>query len=187
MKYFAKIPGEKVYLSPISLDDAEAYTVWLNDLETTRFLVQATKQISLHGEREALERLSKDHNYAIIERGADRLIGNCGLMDMEEVNRTAEVGIFIGPPEARGKGHGTEALRLLCDYAFNVLGLRSLMLRVYDYNERAMASYRKVGFKEAGRRRMAHFYGGAYHDVVFMDLLAEELGSSVLPPVPARR
>jgi len=182
MKYFPKLQGQKVYLSPISLDDAETYAAWLNDLETTRFLVQATKQISLHGEREVLEHLSKGQNYAIVELGSDRLLGNCGLMDIEETNRTAEVGIFIGLDAARGKGYGTEALRLLCDYAFNVLNLRSLMLRVYDYNERAMASYRKAGFREAGRRRKAHFYGGAYHDVVLMDLLAEELGPSALPP-----
>jgi RimJ/RimL family protein N-acetyltransferase len=187
MKYFPKIPGEKVYLSPISLEDAETYAAWLNDLETSRYLTLASAQVTIHGERETLVALSKGHNYAIVERGSDKLLGNCGLMDIEETNRTAEIGIFLGPSVARGKGYGTEALRLLCDYAFNVLGLRSLMLRVYDYNERAMASYRKVGFREAGRRRQAHFYGGGYHDIVFMDLLAEELGPSSLPPAACDR
>jgi RimJ/RimL family protein N-acetyltransferase len=182
VKYFPKIPGTKVFLSPISLEDAERYAQWLNDLETTRYLSLASAQISVHGEREALVGLAKGHNYAIVEAGTQELVGNCGLMDLEEASRTAEIGIFIGPAAARGRGYGTEALRLLSDYAFNVLNLRSLMLRVYDYNGRGQASYRKVGFKEIGRRRKAHFYGGEYHDVVFMDLLAEELGPSSLPP-----
>ncbi len=187
MKYFPKMVGRRVYLSPISLEDAETYTAWLNDLETTRYLTLSQAQVSLEGEREHLPGLARRHNYAIVERGADpegredRLLGNCGIMDIEESNRAAEVGIFIGDKESRGKGLGTEALRLLCDYAFNVLGLRSLMLRVYAYNERAIASYRKTGFKEIGRRRKAHFYAGAYHDVVLMDLLAEDFGPSAVP------
>jgi RimJ/RimL family protein N-acetyltransferase len=182
VKYFPKVVGQRIYLSPISLEDAEAYTAWLNDLETTRFLTLASAQVTLQGERDFLPRMSKEHEYAVVERGTDRLLGNCGLQAVEEVNRTAEVGIFLGENAARGKGYGTEALRLLCDYSFNVLNLRSLMLRVYGYNARAMACYRKAGFKEIGRRRQAHFYGGSYHDLVFMDILAEEFGPSALPP-----
>jgi RimJ/RimL family protein N-acetyltransferase len=183
VKYFPKISGEKVYLSPISLEDAETYAKWLNDLETTRYLTLASAQVTLQGERELLAGLSKDHNYAIVERGSERLLGNCGIMDIDRVHRSAEVGIFLGDEEKRGSGNGTEALRLLCDLAFNVLNLRSLMLQTYDYNARAQASYRKVGFREIGRRRKAHFFGGSYHDIVLMDLLAEEFGPSRVPGV----
>jgi RimJ/RimL family protein N-acetyltransferase len=182
VKYFPKVSGERVYLSPISMEDAEVYTEWLNDLRTARFLTVASMNISLQSEREALPRLSSGHNYAIVTRASDELLGNCGLSDIEDANRSAELGIFIGSEAYRGQGYGTEALRLLCDYAFNALNLRSLMLRVYDYNERAMSCYRKVGFKEIGRRRKARFYAGAYHDVVLMDLLYGELSASVLPP-----
>jgi hypothetical protein len=34
MSYFKKITGDKVYLSPINVDDYEKYTEWVNDLET---------------------------------------------------------------------------------------------------------------------------------------------------------
>jgi RimJ/RimL family protein N-acetyltransferase len=185
MKYFPKISGEKVFLSPISLEDAETFTLWLNDPETTRYLTVSTMSISLQSERDALVHLAAGHNYSIVEKGSGELLGNCGIMDINQADRSAEVGIFIGAKERRGRGYGTEALRLLCDYGFNVLNLHNLMLRVYAYNERAMASYRKVGFKEVGRKREARFYGGSYHDVVIMDLLAGELGPSVLPPASA--
>ena len=181
MKYFPKISGERVYLSPMSLEDAERYVTWLNDLRTTRFLTLSAAQVTLHGEREAVQALSKDHNYAIVERERDELIGNCGFFDVETTHRSAEVGIFIGDEERRGEGLGAEALRLLCDYGFNVLNFRSVHLRVYAYNQQAIACYRKAGFKEAGRLREAHFYGGSYHDLVLMDFLAEEFGSSSLP------
>ena len=183
MKYLPKLEGELVFLSPLFLDDAECYAAWLNDLRTTRYLTLSSVQVSVHGEREALEGLSKEHNYAIIEREGGKLLGNCGLMDVDHLNRTAEVGIFIGDEGMRGKGFGTEALRLLADYAFNILNIQNLMLRTYDYNGRGIRSYEKVGFREVGRRRKAHFYGGTYHDVIFMDLLASEFGPSRIPPV----
>jgi RimJ/RimL family protein N-acetyltransferase len=181
VKYFPKIPGERVYLSPISLEDAELYAAWLNDLKTTRYLTLASAQITVHGEREVLATLAKGHNYAIVERGTDELLGNCGLMEIDHVNSTGEVGLFIGEETKRGLGYGTEALRLLCDYAFNVIGLNALMLRTYEYNERAVASYRKIGFKEVGRLRQAHFYGGQRYDIILMDLLSAEFGISSLP------
>ncbi len=182
MKYFPKIVGDRVYLSPISLEDAERYTAWLNDLEITKYLTLASAQVTLHGEREALVGLSKQHAYAIVEKGSEELLGNCGLFAIESVHRSAEIGIFIGPADKRGKGFGSEALSLLCDYGFNALGFLSIHLRTFGFNERAASCYRKVGFKDAGRLRQNHFYGGRYWDVLLMDLLAEEFGPSRLPP-----
>ena len=31
MRYFQKITGDRLYLSPINIEDAEQYTKWLND------------------------------------------------------------------------------------------------------------------------------------------------------------
>jgi len=116
MKYFPKIVGDRVYLSPISLQDAERYTAWLNDLATTRFLTLASAHITLQGEVEALAALSKQHSYAIVEKGSDELLGNCGLFEIQAVHRSAEAGIFLGDDLRRRGGYGTEALQLLCDY-----------------------------------------------------------------------
>ena len=181
MKYFPKIVGERVYLSPICLEDAERYTHWLNDLSTTRYLTLASAQVTLPGEREALAAIAKQQSYAIIEKGTDELLGNFGLFAIEAVHRSAEIGIFLGEDGKRGSGLGTEALRLLCDYGFNILNLRSIHLKTYAFNERAEACYRKAGFKDAGRLRKAHFYAGAYHDILFLDILAEEFGQSSIP------
>lgn len=39
-----------------------------------------------------------------------------------------------GESDARGRGVGTEVTRLVLDYAFTILGLHNVMLRVYSYN-----------------------------------------------------
>ncbi len=173
-RYFRKLVGKRCYLSPINVDDAEQYCVWLNDLEVARTLTLAHMNITLGAEREALERLSREHNYAIVLDGSDELIGNCGLIDVNHRDRACEIGIFVGNKDYWGQGYGPEAMELLIGYAFDYLNMRTILLRVYSYNERAIAAYRKIGFREIGTWRKAIALEGAEHDVIFMDLLAEE-------------
>ena len=49
-----------------------------------------------------------------------------------------------------------------------------------EFNERAIKSYKKCGFKEYGRRRKCKFLNGQYYDVIEMDILAEELEDSYI-------
>jgi RimJ/RimL family protein N-acetyltransferase len=42
----------------------------------------------------------------------EELIGNCGFMDIDHINKTSEVGVFIGNKKNWNKGFGTEALSL---------------------------------------------------------------------------
>jgi len=172
--YFKKMVGQKSYLSPIDINDAEKYTRWLNDFDITRYLTLAPLVISLEGEKESLVSLAKGHNYGIIALENDELIGNCGIMDIDTINRTGEIGIFIGNAEYQNKGYGSEAMTLLMDYAFNVLNLRNIMLRVYSFNARAIACYESIGFKAIGRRRNAIERNQQIFDILFMDMVPED-------------
>lgn len=71
-------------------------------------------------------------------------------------------------------GYGREALSLLVDYAFQKLNLNSLMLRVYSFNERAIRSYRAVGFRPAGKLREALIRNRKKYDILLMDLLPKD-------------
>ena len=46
MRYFKKIEGEKVYLSPINLDDCELYVKWLNNPRITDFFLHLQQFLS---------------------------------------------------------------------------------------------------------------------------------------------
>ncbi len=118
--------------------------------------------------------------FSIVKMENDKLIGNCGLHDISYPNRTGTVGIFIGDEENRSRGLGTEVLRLLLDYGFHYLNLNNIMLNVKSFNERAIKCYKKVGFKEFGRRRQSYFLNGKYYDDVKMDILAEEFQESYI-------
>lgn len=172
--YFKKMSGERCYLSPIDLDDAPKYAAWLNDPEVTEGLSLAAAVVTLSGEREALARLAKEHNYAIVDAASDELLGNVGLMDVDHLHRTAEIGLFIGDKRFWGKGYGREAMGLLIDYAYARLNLNNLMLRVYAFNERAVRCYEALGFKKVGELREALTVRRKAHNVILMDLLPED-------------
>ena len=84
------------------------------------------------------------------------------------------MGVFIGDKEYRGQGYGTEAVKLILDFGFNYLNLNNIKLDLKEFNQRALACYKKCGFKEYGRRRKCNFINGKYYDTIEMDILAEE-------------
>lgn len=184
MKYFKKMIGKKVYLSPISVEDAEQYCQWLNDFDIAKNLMIFNQQLSLEREKALLQNMlnSEAQIFGIITQGGDKLIGNCSIFRINERNRKAEVGIFIGDKNYLNKGYGTEALSLLLDYAFNILNLNNIMLEVFGFNKRAIRSYEKAGFKIIGYRREAIILGGEKHDEIYMDILAAEFISPFIKP-----
>jgi RimJ/RimL family protein N-acetyltransferase len=63
---------------------------------------------------------------------------------------------------------------LVLEYGFNKLSLHNIILSVHEDAHAAIACYKKVGFKESGRRREWIFKNGKYYDVLYMDILARE-------------
>jgi len=174
MRYFPKIVGERLYLSPINPDDLEQYTKWLNDPNVAEHLGVYRQMISLTTEKKALEQLSEGQNYAIVLKDGDVLIGNIGLTDIEHIHRRATVGLFIGESENRGKGYGGEAIRLMLGFCFGTLNLHNVMLLVHADNPQGLACYNKLGFREIGRRRESRIKDGHFFDLVYMDILSSE-------------
>ena len=177
-RHVPKLTGPRRYLSPMTAEDAELYTQWLNDQVVTEGLAVATKNITLAGEREYIAKGAVEHSYSVVARDTNRLIGNVALVDLDYQERTAEIGVFIGDRDYWGQGYGAEAMGLLMAYAFDVLNIRNIWLRVFDFNQRAITSYLRLGFREVGRRRMAVRRRGREYDMVFMDILDEEFRES---------
>ena len=174
MRYYKKLVGERIYLSPMNVEDAEIYVKWLNDFAVTDGIGTSNRVVSLEGEREWLSQNSSQSQFAIIRAEDDKLIGNCGIQAIDQSRQCAEVGLFIGDEENRNKGYGQDVLNTLLNYGFNYLNLNNIMLKVFSFNEGAISCYKKVGFKEIGRRRQSYYLKGKFYDDVFMDILREE-------------
>lgn len=176
MKYYKKLIGDRIYLSPMSIEDAEKYAEWFCDFKMTDGIKKSSSVMTVASEREWIEKNLKNNemNFAIVNLGNDEIIGQCGLMNVNQKDRYGEVGIFIGNEENRSKGYGAEVLKLLLDFGFNYHNLNNIMLGVMSFNERAIACYKKIEFKEIGRRRECYFLNGKYYDEIYMDILARE-------------
>ena len=181
MKYFKKLLGERIYLSPQTTEDAEKYTEWLNDFETTDYIGRSSQPITREWEQQYLEEhINGEANFGIITLEDNKLIGTIGIEHIDHIGRRGTLGIFIGDKEYREKGYGTEAIRIILDYGFNYLNLNNIKLDLIEFNERALACYKKCGFKEYGRRRKCNFVNGNYYDTIEMDILAEEFNENFI-------
>ena len=175
MKYFKKLVGDRIYLSPRNSEDVEKFTEWLNDFETTDYTGRSGILTTLDGERKYLEENSNpEATFVIVTLEDNKIIGTVSLEDINWINRTATLGIFIGDIEFRSKGYGTEAIRLILEYGFKYMNLYNIKLDLMEFNERALKCYEKCGFKEYGRRRKCKFVNGKYYDSISMDILADE-------------
>ena len=171
------IAGKRVRLRAYREDDLKNMLAAINNGAVTRYL-QFMRPVSQMQEREFLDAAMRGDDPGTvsfaIESTDSEYLGGVGLMHADRRNRSAELGILIARPDDWGKGYGTEAALLMMRHGFEELNLHRIHLRVYDYNERGQKSYVKLGFKEEGRLRQAHFRHGSWHDVVLMAILADE-------------
>ena len=106
MKYVKKLRGARVYLSPMCAQDAQQYYEWLNDPAVTDGVGTTANVMSLEGEQRWLAENAGDYQFAIVLEEGDRLIGNCGIKEIDWKRRCGEVGLFLGNEADRGKGYG---------------------------------------------------------------------------------
>ena len=178
-KYFKKLIGDRIYFSPISLEDTEEYLDMVNEIKVSVGLgcIVYTGIVDFESEKEVLSSLKKGKNFAVRLLENNELLGNIGFNSIGEIHRTAEIGIMLGNPKYQRKGYGMEALNLLLDYGFSFLNLRNIYLKVFEYNEAAYNLYKKAGFREVGRLRKAVEIMGKTYDEIIMDMLKEEFQS----------
>jgi RimJ/RimL family protein N-acetyltransferase len=111
----------------------------------------------------------------VVDLGGEA-VGSASLFDFDLFAGHAEAGISL-VPEARGRGVGTEAMRLLVEFGFVRRNLRRIHLQAIASNVGALRSYEKAGFVVEGRLREHAWVRGRYEDIVLMAILRSEYGS----------
>ncbi len=106
MSHFKKLVGDRIYLSPKTTDEEDIvkYTEWMNDFQVTDYTGATAKLITLDSEREWMNNIVKnteDYNFDIVDLNNDKLIGTISLVKIKTIERSAELGIFIGEDSYR--------------------------------------------------------------------------------------
>lgn len=174
-----RLVGTRIVLREYQKEDLESMRKWCNDAEVVDllsdiFLYPQTVHSTEQYLNSVLEGKTEQKGFVIAHKDSDEYIGQIDLFKIDWKNRFAELGIVIGIKEYHGKGYGSEAIKLLLDFAFHRLNLHRIQLEVHDFNERAYQCYIKCGFQEEGRLRGNYFVNGQYHDTVLMGILKKD-------------
>ncbi len=167
--------GQDIYLRLMTEEDTDNIIKWRNtDFVRRNFIYQ--KPFTRQGHENWIETMikaGKAVQFIICRKSDDEPVGSVYLRDIDRTHKKAEYGIFIGEKEALGKGYGTQAAKLMIDYAFHKAGLHKLMLRVLAENGQARRSYEKAGFVEEAYLKDEVLLEGGFKDVVFMAVIGK--------------
>lgn len=182
--------GEQVVLRAQRRDDVERAHAELAGDYATHALSDDTPwrpetleaALARYDKRQSEPEDPKTVRFTVADRGDADLawLGDAQLWGVDEHQGTGHVGLVLAAG-ARGRGLGTDVVRVLCDYAFRVLDLRRLGLETLASNGPMLGAARAAGFREEGRLRETAYVLGDLVDEVYLGLLRREW-----PPSPAR-
>lgn len=169
--------GKRIYFRGIEKSDlGKNYFQWFNDQDVTRYMYNGMFPNTAKRMKEFYQEvLAQKHIvFAIVDKKTQQHIGNIGIHRISWRDGIGEYGIIIGEKKFHGKGYGEEATRMILDYIFKRVGLRRVWLGVHAGHVRAVAIYKKIGFKMEGRLRKEILTDGHWHDRIIMGILKDE-------------
>ena len=138
----------KVEIRLLQASDAYTSYMWRNDPDVFKYTGNVYENIiTLETELEWIRRVIKNENEyrcAILADG--EYVGNIYLTDITDT--MAEYHIFLGNKNFWGKGIAKKASELILEYAFDVLNLKNIYLKVRKENKSAVLLYNSLGFRE---------------------------------------
>lgn len=167
-------------LRELARDDIKEINKWRASKELISCLGAPYRYINEDVDYNWFEAYMKNRNTSvrcIICDSADeeKPLGLISLVNINNINRSAELHIMIGNKENQGKGIGTFAVNAIVNHAFNDLNLRRIELGVLETNARAISLYKKCGFTQEGIKRQSHYKDGKYVNMILMAILKEDM------------
>ena len=173
-----KIYGERVYIRPITEEDTDLIIAWRNsDAVRPYFIYQ--KPFTREGHREWLEtmiRTRRAYQFIVCTIEEDKPIGCTYLRDYDRENNKIEYGVFLGSDDVKGKGIGTEILRLTLRFAFDKLHVHKVFARAFADNRASIGSFLKGGFAKEAYLKDEVYVNGQYRDIVLLGIINPDEG-----------
>ena len=144
----------KITLRPLEPSDIDILYSWENNLEIWE-LSNTKAPLSRHILAQYLIDAAKDiyemkQLRLIIQNETQEAVGFIDLFDFDPYHLRAGVGILINNKNERRKGYAGDALKALCNYAHEILGVRQLFANILDDNIASIQLFQNCGFKETG-------------------------------------
>ena len=177
-----RLDGEHTAIRPLSLDDVGEFAAAVaasRDHTEPWEPIHAEAHYTRAGQSETLRRdieawdMGTGYAFSILDRDRrDRIIGRIALGNVVHgAWRNATLGYWVAA-DAGGRGHATEAARLICGFAFEHAGLHRVQPAVIPRNIRSIRVVEKAGFRREGRALRYLNIAGRWedHDIFAMTL-----------------
>ncbi len=163
------LTAERIFLRPLDVTDAHVLFEQIQD-ETLRYLTGTTATFSLEQIERHILSIQADptrFDFAICLNSGE-IIGECSILDIDVKLKQAGFRISMRALPWTGQGYGTEAISCIFQFCFEELRLDQLELEVFSHNERAIATYKKVGFEIVETIPNAVSFEGRSFDEIIM-------------------
>jgi len=175
--------GQLVRLAALDPEtDAAVESRWSHDVEFARSIQSGPpRPLSVQQVKKRYEQARKEKDqfhFGLRALAEDRLVGLARLTHIEWSHGAAELALGIGEPSDRGKGYGSDALKLLLRYAFGELNLHRVSVWTSDFNDAEVRFLQRAGLRTEVRQRQAIHRDGRRWDRLLLGLLREEWDSS---------
>jgi len=178
--------GRRVYLRTLGPADLEYLSEWADDPFLQRMVGSEFLRTFKHAydnDPSFYEASLSDPSQVVfvimaVEQREPRWKKPLGLVRLFSIHLQegyAFLETLLGDQHALRHGFGVEAGKLICAYGLDVLGLRRIEAKVYEYNRLSVNSLIRHGFRQEGVLRKAGFFGGRHYDVLVFGILREEL------------
>ena len=172
--------GLRVYLRTMVPQDLEHLSSWVED----PFLERMVGSEFMHSYKHVWDKSAAFYESVLTDptqvalvieayRGWTKPVGVVRLFNIHLLEGYAFLETILTDMRAMKRGFGIEAAKLIAYYGMDVLGLRRLEAKVYQYNVLSMNSLRRNGFRQEGVLRQSGFYGERYSDLVTFGILKE--------------
>lgn len=164
----------KIDLRPITLADTDNIVKWRNASFVkcnlyTQNDISSTTHIKYYHEYVEKKKVFQ-FVISILSSNSVTDIGTVFLKKLDNENRKAEFGIFIGEKKYLGKGYGQAATKQILEYAFVHLKLNRVYLTVFSDNISAIKAYEKSGFQYEGCLKQDFLRYDGFADVTVMGI-----------------
>ncbi|ATG01907.1 N-acetyltransferase GCN5 [Lelliottia amnigena] len=139
----ATITTPRLLLTPFEPSDWAFFRSLREDRDIMRFMASIVSEKETR--RVFAARLTAQHTFVMRAHDDDTPLGDIGLQVSTQFREEADIGYTV-IPQAQGRGIASEALRAVCDYAFNLVGVKAVNAYVLADNVGSVRVLEKTGF-----------------------------------------
>jgi RimJ/RimL family protein N-acetyltransferase len=174
--------GLRVYLRTLTPEDLAYLSEWAEDAFTERMVGSEFLNSYKHvydKDPSFYEAWLMDSTQIVLVIEASpewsRPLGLARLFNIHLLEGYAFLEVMLTAPKAIRRGFGVEAGKLISYYGVDVLGLRRIEAKVYEYNRLSANSLRRNGFRQEGILRQAGYQDGQCWDMLVFGILKNEI------------